>query len=68
MKNYENQQNTHGMQEVTSSNLVFSTSIRDKSETNEAKSRKIKVLRDFRFYFYDIRKTRKSPVLTKSRY
>ena len=56
------------MQEVTSSNLVFSTSIRDKSETNEAKSRKIKVLRDFRFYFYDIRKTRKSPVQTKSRY
>ena len=35
------------MQEVTSSNLVFSTSIRDKSEPNEDKSRKIKVLRDF---------------------
>jgi len=58
----------HGMQEVTSSSLVFSTSIRDKSEINEDKSRKIKVLRDFRFYFHDIRKTRKSPVQTKSRY
>ncbi len=56
------------MQEVTSSNLVFSTSIRDKSEPNDDKSRKIKVLRDFRFLLSDIRKTRKSPVRTKSRY
>ena len=56
------------MQEVTSSNLVFSTSIRDNSEPIKDKSRKIKVLRDFRFLLSDIRKTRKSPVRTKSRY
>ncbi len=48
--------------------IVFSTSTRDNSGTIKDKSRKIKVLRDFRFYFYDIRKTRKSPVQTKSRY
>lgn len=42
--------------------------LEDKMEPNKDKSRKIKVLRDFRFLLSDIRKPRKSPVRTKARY